>query len=189
MRNHFPLLGASFAVALLAGGVVAAELKSGPQPGDEIPGVFQPLNVTGEKAGKKCCLFCKNGENPVAMIFAREVNDGLTSLVKKIDEATEKHSDCRMGSFVVFCNDDEGLEKKLKALAKKEKLENVVLTIDNPAGPRDYKIARDADITVVLYTKHKVKANYAFKKGELTAREIDTIVADVSKILPKKEKK
>jgi hypothetical protein len=49
-------LGASLTVALLAGGVVAAEsLKSGPQVGDPIPGVFHPLNVTGRAAGKKAC--------------------------------------------------------------------------------------------------------------------------------------
>jgi len=123
------------------------------------------------------------------MIFAREINDGLTSLVKKIDEATDKHSDCRMGSFVVFCNDDEGLKKKLETLAKKEKLEHIILTIDNPAGPEDYKIAKDADVTVVLYVKQKVKANYAFKKGEMTEKDIDKIVSEVSTILPDKDKK
>ena len=49
------------------------------------------------------------------MIFAREISGNLTSLVKKIDEATVKNSDCSMGSFVVFLNDEEGFEKKLKA--------------------------------------------------------------------------
>lgn len=122
------------------------------------------------------------------MIFAREVNDGLTSLVKKIDEATDKHSDCRMGSFVVFCSDDEGLRKQLEALAEKEKLKHIVLTIDNPAGPQRYNIAKDADVTVVLYTKQKVKVNYAFKKGQLTDKDIERIVSDVSKILPKDKK-
>lgn len=122
------------------------------------------------------------------MIFAREINDGLTSLVKKLDKATGKNKDCRMGSFVVFCSDDEGLEKKLKALAKKEDLKNIVLTIDNPAGPEVYKVAKEADVTVVLYTKNKVKANYAFKKGEMTDKDIDRIVSDVSKIVPEKDK-
>jgi hypothetical protein len=130
-----------------------------------------------------------NGGNPVAMIFAREINDGLTSLVKKLDDATAQHSDCRMGSFVVFCNDEEGLDKQLKTLADKQKLKKIVLTIDNPAGPKNYDIAKDAEVTVVLYTKHEVKSNYAFKKGELKAADIDKIVSEVSKILPKKDKK
>jgi hypothetical protein len=43
------------------------------------------------------------------MIFAREITGPLTSLVKKIDAATGEHSDARMGSFVVFLNDDENM--------------------------------------------------------------------------------
>ncbi len=120
------------------------------------------------------------------MIFAREVSDPLTSLVKKIDAATAKNSDCRMGSFVVFLSDDEGLEKKLKDLAKKEKIDHTVLSIDNPAGPRGYGVSKDADVTVVLYTNRTVKANYAFKKGELKDADVNKIVGDVSKILPEK---
>jgi hypothetical protein len=62
-------------------------------------------------------------------------------LVKKIDAATAKNNSNSMGSFVVFCNDDEGLEKKLKDLATTEKLEQIVLTIDNPTGPPKYNNA------------------------------------------------
>jgi hypothetical protein len=121
------------------------------------------------------------------MIFAREVSDNLTSLVKKIDSATVKNNKARMGSFVVFCNDDEKLEGKLKELAEKEKLKKCVLTIvDLPAGPNGYKLAKDADVTVVLYVNRKVKANYAFKKGEMKEKDIEAILKDVPKILPAK---
>jgi hypothetical protein len=120
------------------------------------------------------------------MIFAREVSDPLTSLVKKIDAATVKNGSARMGSFIVFCTDDEGLEAKLKDMAKKEDLKKTVLTIDNPSGPTAYKIAKDADVTVVFYNRHNVKVNYAFKKGELKDSNVDKIVADVAKILPEK---
>ena len=121
------------------------------------------------------------------MIFAREISDGLTSLVKKIDAATADNSKCRMGSFVVFLSKDQDeLEKQLKELAKKEKIDKTVLSIDNPAGPKGYNVAKEADVTVVLYTKKTVKANYAFKKGEMKDADIDKIVGDLVKILPKK---
>lgn len=120
------------------------------------------------------------------MIFAREVTDGLTSLVKKIDEATEKNRGCRMGSFVVFCSDEEGLKKKLEELNEKQNLKRTVLTIDNPAGPEGYDIAKDADVTVLLYTKQKVTVNHAYKKGELTEREVNRILSELPKILPEK---
>jgi hypothetical protein len=47
-------------------------------------------------------------------------------------------------------------------------------------------VSKDADVTVVLYTKRTVKANYAFAKGGLNDKAIDKIVADVSKIVPAK---
>jgi hypothetical protein len=122
------------------------------------------------------------------MIFAREVSDPLTSLVKKIDAATASNSGCKMGSFIVFLNDDEDLQKKLKDLAEKEKLQHIVLTIETKKdGPPAYNIAKEADVTVVLYTEGKVKSNYAFKKGELKDKDIDQIIGDVSKILPEKK--
>jgi hypothetical protein len=91
-----------------------------------------------------------------------------------------------MGSFVVYLNDSEDLQKKLKAMAEKEGIKNCVLSVDNPAGPKGYEVAKDADVTVVLYTNRSVKANHAFRKGELKDKDIDAVVADVTKILPKK---
>jgi hypothetical protein len=119
------------------------------------------------------------------VIFAREVSDNLTSLVKKIDEATEKNRGCSMGSFVVFCSDEEGLKKKLEEMGDKQKLKRTVLTIDNPAGPEGYDIAKEADVTVLLYVGQTVKVNKAYKKGELTAGEVDRILSELPKITEK----
>jgi hypothetical protein len=177
------LFAAAVAAVALSLPVSAGELKSGPQAGEKVPGPFHPVNVTGAHKGEKFCLFCVNGENPVAMIFARENSPELVKLVKKIDEATAKNKDKSMGSFVVFLSDKEGLDKELAALAEKEKIEKTVLSIDNPAGPKGYEVARDADVTVVLYTDRKVKANHAFKKGELKDADIEKIVSEVPMIL------
>jgi len=124
------------------------------------------------------------------MIFAREISPTLTSLVKKIDAETEKNKSAKMGSFVVFLsNDEKGMEEKLKSLASKEGIKNTVLAIDNVAGPEGYNISKDADVTVVLYTKRNVKANHAFRKGELNDSAVSSIVKDVTKILPDKDEK
>lgn len=121
------------------------------------------------------------------MIFAREVSGPLTSLVKKIDEATGKNKSARMGSFVIFCSDAEGLEKQLKELVAKEKLQAIILAIDNPSGPPKYKVAKEADVTVVLYDKRKVKANHAYQKGQLTDTEIGKIVGEIDSVLLEKK--
>ena len=123
------------------------------------------------------------------MVFAKETTDGLTSLVKKLDAATAKHTTDKVGSFVVFCSDDKDLETKLKKLAETQKIEHTVLTIDNPAGPQNMDIAKDAAVTVVLYEMKKAKVNHAYKKGELTAAEIDKIVSEFDKLASDKAKK
>lgn len=126
------------------------------------------------------------------MIFARNIDSSLTSLVKKIDAATKSNASAKMGSFVVFLaseDDAKKMETSLPEFAKKENLKSIVLAIDNVAGPEGYNIAKDAEVTVVLYNKRTVKANYAFRKGELNEKAVKAIVSDISKILPEKEEK
>jgi type IV secretory pathway VirJ component len=174
------------AFAMVAGSALAeraAALKSGPQAGEELAGPFHPLNCNGKAAGKKHCLYCENGQAPVAMIFAREPSANLTKLIKKLDEACVKNKSARMASFVVFLSDEEGLGTKLKKIAKDEDLKKVILSIDNPAGPKGYKVNKDADITVVLYVERTAKANYAFRKNGLTSEAIGTIMKGLPKIL------
>ena len=110
----------------------------------------------------------------------------MTSLVKKIEACTVKNAkDKKMKSFAVFMSDDESMEKKLKELAEKEKIEKCVLTIENPSGPKAYNIEKDADVTVLLYVNKTVKVNHSFKKGELSDDAIAKVLKDVPKIFEK----
>jgi len=112
----------------------------------------------------------------------------LTGLVKKIDEATQKNDESKMGSFVVvLAADADKKEAELKKLAEKEGLKKVALTIDSPAGPSGYKIAKDADVTVLLYVNKTVKKNFAFKKGELTDAKAEEVLKELPSILPEKK--
>jgi hypothetical protein len=116
------------------------------------------------------------------MIFAREIDGNLTSLVKEIDKATADNKSKKMGSFVVFLSDDKDLEGKIKELAEKEGLKNTVLTIDNIAGPTGYKVEKDAAITVVFYNQREVKVNQAFGKGQMKSEDIKKIVGELPKL-------
>jgi hypothetical protein len=183
MRKSIVAAALAGLALVVANGLAQDALKSGPQVGQKVPGPFHPVNVTGKFAGEKHCLYCENGTCPVAMIFARQVSPGLTQLIKKIDGATAQHRKERMGSFVVFLNDSEALAGQLKSLAGKDSIKNTVLSIDNPSGPQAYHVSKDADVTVVLYEDHTVRANHAFRKGELNEQAINRVVADLPKIL------
>lgn len=109
----------------------------------------------------------------------------MTGLVKKVDAESKAKG---IKSFIVFLNDDEKLGDELKELATKENIKTTVFAIDNVAGPKGYDIAKDADVTVLLYNNRTVEVNHAYKKGELNAKAIDQIVEDMAKIAPKKKK-
>jgi hypothetical protein len=185
MSNRLVGLMAVVAVAFVLSLASAGEPKSGPQVGEAVPGPLHPLNLTGEHAGEKYCLYCQHGHSPVIAIFARQVTPKLTRLIKRIDEATAKNKERQMGSYAVFLSDSETLQTELKELAAKEKIENCVLAVDEPEGPKAYRIAPEAEVTVVLYTELTVKANHAFRRGEFNDKAADAIVADLAKILPK----
>ena len=90
-----------------------------------------------------------------------------------------------MRGFVVLLTDDpDQAEEDLKAFAKKHKIENMPLTyFDGVAGPANYKIAKDAEVTVNLWIKLKSKANHVFEKDQLKKANIDEILKDTDKIL------
>ena len=118
-------------------------------------------------------------------VFTRGITDNLASLVKQIDKKVAANKDKKMAAFVVLLTDDpDADEAKLKALAKKYKIKNVPLTLfDGVAGPPNYKVAKDADLTVLMWSGLSVKVNHAFAKGKLNKKSVKKIVADTAKIL------
>src|SRR5262249_2587339 len=94
-----------------------------------------------------------------------------------------RYSKQKLGGFVVFCSDDPTLRSKLKELAVREKIQYVPFAIEKPEGPEGYRIAKDAEVTVILYRKKTVEANYAFTKGVLNAEGTAAICRDLPKQL------
>ena len=116
-------------------------------------------------------------------VFARKTSEPLTSLVKKIDEKIGENS--KLKAFVVVLTErtDKTAAGELKKLAEDAGIKRVPLTLhQDPVGPAEYEIAKDADITVLMWKGTKVKVNHAYK-GELTDEEIRAIVADIPKVL------
>ncbi len=103
-------------------------------------------------------------------------------MVKQINKKIEENS--RLKSFVVVCGGEPNATRKaLVELAKKNQIKNVPLTMfGEPGGPPDYELSRDADITVLMWNRHSVKVNHAFK-GELTEKDIEAVMADIPKLL------
>jgi hypothetical protein len=124
----------------------------------------------------------------VINIQAREITDNLTSLVKQIDSLVDDAADRSRGSkhafVVLLTGDPDAAEEKLAKFAKHYEIKNTPLTVfDGISGPPGYKIAKDAEVTVMMWSGQKVDVNHAFAKGELDAAAVKTIVADAKKHL------
>lgn len=172
-------------VAVLAGVAIAADdIKSGLAIGERV-GAFNVRDITGPEKGNSLCYRCQYGDRPVVAIFARDVNPAVGELVKKIDDTVAKNGDKKMAAFAVFMTSDvDAIEPKLETLAKAAKLSKTPLTLsESPNGPSNYKLAKDADVTVLMWVDNELKVNQAFAKGKLDKASIDTIVADTKKIL------
>lgn len=103
-------------------------------------------------------------------------------MVKQIDKKIGENK--KLKSFVVILT-KEGDKTKgdLEKMAADAGISHVPLTMhQDPAGPPDYEIAKNADFTVLIWERHKVKANHAYQ-GDLTEADISTIMGDVSKVL------
>lgn len=162
----------------------AADIKSGLQVGD-YPGAYHVADITGPRAGEKLCYRCTYSSRPVVNIFVRKMDENVVKLVKELDNTVAKNADSKMAAFVVLLSDDpDAQEASLKAAAAKHGIKHTPLTVfENSAGPNKYKIAKDADVTVMMWVESDVKVNHAMKAADLNSAAITKILGDTQKIL------
>ena len=179
-RFIFPVV----ALMAVAGVAVAHEVKSGLAAGDE-PSPFHVKDITGPSKGKSLCYRCQYGSKPTAVIFTREVTPEVAKLVKEIDTSVGENKEKKLSAFVVLLTDDaDAGSKQLSKLAEEQKIANVPLTIyDGVAGPEEYKIAKDAAVTVTMWNKSRVEANHAFASAKLSDAQVKAVAGETSKIL------
>jgi hypothetical protein len=185
----FVLIGSSFP------GHAGEGLRSGPQPGETIPGPFHFFNATGAHANKPHCLVCEFGLRPVVAVFARDIPEAgaaqpLITLLQKLDEAVGRYQQRRLRSFAVFLTSDatnpdttREVARKLEDVAKSAELKNVVLAVGGPDGPDGYHLSKDAAVTVVVYEKHKVVGNFSFAKGKMSDQDVNAVLASVATLM------
>jgi hypothetical protein len=174
------------AVLALAMNVSAAEpSKSECLAIGEHVDAFNVRDVTGPNKDKTLCLRCKYGNRPVVAIFTRNVDKKVAELTKQIDKKVVDNKDARMAAFVIVLTEEpDKVEGTLKEVAKANEIKETPLTLfEDATGPKEYKIAKDAETTVMMWVEGKLKVNKAFAKGELKDESIKELVESTKEIL------
>jgi hypothetical protein len=110
-------------------------------------------------------------------------------LVKRIDAELQKDESLR-GYLVVLTDDEDATSAMLEDLWKNEHLKKLPLTtFAGMAGPDGYKINKQADVSIHLWVKRRVKDSFAFKSGDLTDEKIKEVLSAVKKLNAKEAKK
>ena len=200
MRSAAMFLALSLGAAFLSGCAreipVAGNEEDGPLATDQraVPVVSlqmgeQPLpftveDVTGPAQGEMLCYRCRYANRPTVVVFAREVNDTVSSLVQQIDQQVAANRDKKLSAFMVVVGENaEEAKPDLQRLATAQNLQNTPLTVfHKPEGPPGYGLSPDMPIQVMMWNKEGLKVNRPIA-GELSREEIAQVVNATEEIL------
>jgi hypothetical protein len=189
VRRFGPLSLFFYSLCVLCASVVsspAAEpCQSGLKPGQK-PGPYTAVAATGKDRGQSYCYICETGDRPAVVVFARTLTEPLGKLVGKIDSALADPKNAELRAWVTFLSADQpAFDPKVVDWAKVNSIRRTPLAVFEDAdGPISYRLSPEADVTVVLFVKQKVVANFAFRGGELTEDRVEEVVKAVGKLQP-----
>ena len=183
MRCHLLVV---VGLVCVMGARAEAPCVSGPKPGQR-PGPYSFVLCTGEQRGKSHCYICETADRPAVIVFARSLSDGLGKLTAGLDKALAANKKADLRAWVTVLHEDQSkLDPKVQAWAKKHSIRAVPVGVfEDIDGPPSYKLHKDADVTILLAVKQKVKVNYALKAGQLTEAKIKEVLGKVPTITAK----
>lgn len=181
LRFALVLLAACLFVPFLDSLFAQDPCRSGLTPGQR-PGPYAAVVCTGLERGKSHCYVCETADKPNVIIFARTLNEPLGKLASQLDKALAEHKGVELRAWITFLAPDQAkVDAEVVKWGQKHAIGQLPLAVfEDVVGPPSYRLANDADVTILLSVKQKVVANFAFRTGELT----DARAAEVLKALP-----
>jgi hypothetical protein len=152
------------------------------------PGPYSFLVATGPQRGQLTCYICEQHEDnkPAAVVFARGTSDSLGKLMAKLDAAAIAEKDTGAKVWLTLLAEKADLDALAKWAQQQGLKAAPVGAFEDADGPPSYKLHKDADVTVILFTKQKVVANFAFRAGELDDKAIEQVMKSVPLLFEKK---
>ena len=178
-------LGTFGVLSVLCGYSFCSEpCRSGLQTGQR-PGPYSAVIVTGPQRGQSYCYICETADCPAVVVFARTLSEPLGKLVRELDRSAAEHQAAKLRAWVTLLGYDQaGQDAKVVRWAQQHAIRNVPIGIfEDAGGPPSYRLARDADVTILLFVRRQVVCNFAFRSDELAGRHIDEVVKALTSIV------
>jgi len=190
--SRFSILSFQFSIlnaALLSSALAAAPaLRSGPQVGDR-PLPFTSNMVTGEHRGKQFCYVCELKDEPSVLVFARHTDAPTARLLQDLRDLVQARKQEKLFGWMVFLGAPDtasqtGLERRALEFARTHGATSVILSaLGDPQGPPGYRIAPEAEVTVIGFRSGKVLYNRAYGPGEWNERSAAAALKPVSALI------
>jgi hypothetical protein len=178
------LLGLTLALALPAS---ASDPCVSGVPVGKRPGPYSFLVATGAQRGQQTCYICEQheGNKPSAVVFGRTLSDSLAKLLSKLEAAGAEKKDSGYKVWMTQLTASADLDALAK-WAQKQGLKTVPIgAYEDADGPPSYKLNKEADVTVILFVKQKVVANFAFRADELNDKAIENVLKAAPELFAK----
>jgi len=192
MRSGRSIWLASLALTALltagAGAAPAVALRSGPQVGER-PLPFTSNIVTGPYRGQQHCYICGLKEEPAVLVFARRTDENTGRLLRTVRDAVREHQSQKLFAWFVFLAEPStAAQTEMESAAYRFAAENTasalpISVLGEPQGPPGYRIAPDAEVTVVLFRSGKVISNRAYRAKEWTSKAAEGALKDLPRLL------
>jgi len=171
----------SLTLALLLTAVAADPCVSGPNVGQR-PGPYSFTVATGANRGKSTCYICETADRPAVIVFSRKPSPELGKLLTRLESALNGQPADGLAAWVTVLGEAQSIDE-LADWAKAQAVRTIpVGNFDDVDGPPTYRLAADAETTVVVFVKQKVTANFALRSGELDDKAMSSILDAVNKI-------
>jgi hypothetical protein len=181
MKIRFAGVFVLVAALVVSAAGIAGELKSGPEK--KIAGPFNVKAITGEKKGETFCYVCKFGAEArpaVVLIFTQKIDDNVATMVKAVDGVQKGNA--KLGTVLVGVSGVE--EADLQKFQDTNKLLTPLTVAVDKDGPKNYKLNKDAAVTVLVYAKGgAISRNFAFASTKDAAAKATEIAAAATEVL------
>ena len=175
-----------FVITVFCSSALAGGDESALKQGDPV-GAFYVTKVAGAddgvQEGQELCYRCRYGSRPMVIVFARQSGGNLPRLVEELDKAVETNKDDQLRGLVAMMGKDKTeVTKDANRVVERSGVKHlpVVIAKETETGPANYKLDKNAEVTIVCASDSQVVTTHIFSADKI---DIAMVMRDIKRML------